>query len=156
MLWSNINLFMYGNCLLYLNNTLSRKIWSISQYLRLLQACLYCSILKLCHRRVSLVIDDAIDPQCRLTSPRDRHRRRTKLRRRNNFLYRNFPSFYANVVCTRVRDWSFAVATPRVRNMLPNSRSVKYFILHTPVPKSATFIGSNYNNRSVCLTSGVC
>ena len=42
---------------------------------------------------------------------------------------------------------------PPAREKIPeNSRSVKYFILHTSVPKSATFIGSKYNNRSFCLT----
>ena len=42
---------------------------------------------------------------------------------------------------------------PPAKAKIPeNSRSVKYFILHTPVPKSATFVGSIYNNGSFCLT----
>ena len=42
---------------------------------------------------------------------------------------------------------------PPPRKKIPeNSRSLKYFILHTPVPKSATFIGSIYNNSSFWLT----
>ena len=42
---------------------------------------------------------------------------------------------------------------PPAKEKIPeNSFSVKYFILHNPVPKSATFIGSIYNNSSFCLT----